>query len=310
MGHLVEIVVPCFNEERALPMLNNKYQQLKKDDPINDYHLLIIDNGSSDLTLQAAVTMASLDKSIRVIRLSRNFGKEASLTAGLNNSIGNLVIPMDADLQDPIELIPTLIKRYDIGDADIILGKRKSRNEDRLHRKIFSHIYSRFFSLISDINLPNNVGEFRLMNRKVDDAFNSIPESEKFVRGIFAFMGIRLATVEYERPARKGSNSRFSFGNLLNFGISGIVSFSTKPLRIATYLGFVGSLLSMLYGITIIILQLTGKISLTGYASVIASILILGSLQLLTIGILGEYVGKTLLESKRRPVYFIEQRWP
>jgi glycosyltransferase involved in cell wall biosynthesis len=232
------------------------------------------------------------------------------LSAGLNNSIGDLVIPIDADLQDPLEIVPELVKKYYESSADVILGKRKNRKNDLKSRSFYSFIYSRLFSKISTVKLENNVGEFRLMNRKVINAFNTLPESERFVRGMFAYLGFQSDVVEYSRPARSSGKSNFTFLKLLNLGIDGFVSFSTKPLRFATYLGFIGSLLSMSYGIAIVLLQLQGKIKVSGYTSILASILILGSLQLLTIGILGEYVGKTLMEAKRRPAYVISQKWP
>jgi glycosyltransferase involved in cell wall biosynthesis len=310
MENIVELIVPCFNEETSLPYFFQKYQELKKYDKKNIYRLLIVDNASTDKTFQKAVDFAKKDSSTSVIQLARNFGKEASLSAGLNNSIGDLVIPIDADLQDPLEIVPELVKKYYESSADVILGKRKNRKNDLKSRSFYSFIYSRLFSKISTVKLENNVGEFRLMNRKVINAFNTLPESERFVRGMFAYLGFQSDVVEYSRPARSSGKSNFTFLKLLNLGIDGFVSFSTKPLRFATYLGFIGSLLSMSYGIAIVLLQLQGKIKVSGYTSILASILILGSLQLLTIGILGEYVGKTLMEAKRRPAYVISQKWP
>lgn len=310
MEDIIELIVPCFNEENSLPYFLEKYQELKNYDKKNTYRLLIIDNASSDKTFQKAVDYARTDSSIRIIGLARNFGKEASLSAGLNNSTGDLVIPIDADLQDPLEIVPELVKKYFESSADVILGKRKNRKNDLKTRTFFSFLYSRVFTKISTVKLENNVGEFRLMNRKVIDAFNTLPESERFVRGMFAYLGFQSEIVEYSRPARSSGKSNFTFLKLLNLGIEGFISFSTKPLRFASYLGFIGSLISMIYGITIVILQLQGKIQVSGYTSILASILILGSLQLLTIGILGEYVGKTLMEAKRRPAYIISQKWP
>ena len=296
---LVEIVVPCYNEELSLPLFFSAYEKLVASAISNDYNfaILIIDNGSKDRTLEVARNFMITNKSIRIIELSRNFGKEASLTAGLSYSIGELIIPIDADLQDPMEAIPLLLARWRQGDADVVLGRRVYLDGGTF-RKFLSLSFGRVFSMMSETKLPIHVGEFRLMNRQVVDAFNKLPESERFVRGLFSWLGFKTVEVDFIRAPRISGKSKFSSLSLLRLAVNGLISF---------ILGFVFSLLSIIGAIFLLFLYFTGRIFLQGYTSLAVGILILGSVQLLTIGILGEYVGKGLIESKRRPIFIVRK---
>jgi glycosyltransferase involved in cell wall biosynthesis len=303
----IDFVVPCFNEEESLEKLFSSFTRVADVLKNYDCSLIIIDNGSSDRTLELSRDMVRRDSRIKCIELSRNFGKEASLSAGLLASRGDAVIPMDADLQDPIDFVIDMIEAWEMGDADIILAKRRTRKGDGHGREILSSFYFRIFRLFSDVDLPSGVGEFRLMDRRVVESFAQLSESQRFVRGLFAWLGFKTKTLEFDRPARQEGKSRFTYLRLLNLAIDGITSFSVVPLRLATLIGILGSISTFLYGLVLLILALFHKISVPGYASLLITVLLLGSIQLLTIGIVGEYVGKTLLESKRRPAFIVRE---
>lgn len=305
----VDVVLPCFNESESLPNFLLEFVKLRTRQR-NRFNigLVLIDNGSTDLTFEIAKTFAELNTNIKCIRLSRNFGKEASLTAGLDATSGDACIPMDCDLQDPMEAVDLLLDAWTDG-IEVVVAKREYDERIFNWRIVASRFYLKFFNRISDTHIENSVGEFRLMSRKVIEAFKLMPETERFTRGLFAWMGFKSIEISYSRGKRENGVSKFNFINLFTLGIHGLTSFSIKPLRIATFLGLIGSISTFLYAITLIFLAFENEIVIPGYASTLVSILLLGSIQLLTIGILGEYVGKTLLEAKRRPVYLIQDRF-
>ena len=305
----VDIVVPCFNEELNLPSFFESYLELIKKVKHCSFQIIIIDNGSADGTLRLAKEFVAKQQHAILLELSRNFGKEASLTAGLEKSTSEIVIPVDADLQDPIELISELIERWLITNADVILARRISRIEDSKFRNFASKLYISFFRKLSDVDLQPNVGEFRLMTRKVVIAFNSMPERQRFVRGMLAWLGFRIEIVDYVRPGRSKGESSFNFSKLLELGIQGVTSFSLKPLRFATFFGFVISGFSAIYAFYILGLAINGKTVIPGYASLLITVLFLGGMQTLFLGVIGEYIGRVLLETKARPNYVIRQEY-
>ena len=306
----VEIVVPCFNEQENLPALFESFLSFrKKMDGAYNVNLLIVDNGSTDETVSVCRTFVRQNSSSKLICLSRNFGKEASLTAGLMESTGDLVVPIDADLQDPIEVIADMLECWEAGGVEVVLARRNSRVGDSKARRFYSKVYIRTFSKLAEIEIPSGVGEFRLMSRKVVDAFKELPESQRFVRGLFSWMGFSTATIEFDRQSRDNGKSRFSFGNLINLGIDGIVSFSTKPLRISIGLGLTTAIFSFVLSIAVVFEKVFRKVPVQGYTSLAFLILFLGGIQLVSIGVLGEYIGKVLMESKRRPIYIISERY-
>ena len=310
MSTTVEIVVPCFNEEENLPALFSSFLAFRAIHAgTYDVKLLIVDNGSSDNTVVNCKNFVDHNPSSKLICLSRNFGKEASLTAGLFESRGDLVVPIDADLQDPIEVISLMLECWARENVDVVLAKRMSRDGDSKSRRFYSRMYIRSFSKLADVEIPSGVGEFRLMTRKVIAAFTELPESQRFVRGLFAWMGFSTATVEFDRQSREKGKSRFSYGKLLNLGIDGIVSFSTKPLRISIGLGLTAAIFSFILSIGVVFEKIFWKVPVQGYTSLAFLILFLGGVQLFSIGVLGEYVGKVLLESKRRPIYIISEKY-
>ncbi len=242
---------------------------------------------------------------IRIINLSRNFGKESAMTAGLEFSLGDVIIPIDADLQDPPELIVKFLEKWREG-FDVVLAKRADRKSDSFFKRKSAELFYKIHNQISNISIPNNVGDYRLMTRRVVDAIKLLPENQRFMKGIFAWVGYPTTTIEYKREVRIAGETSFNGWKLWNFAIDGITSFSTVPLRIWLYIGMSISFLSFLFGITIIIKTLIYGIDLPGYASMLTIILFLGGIQLMGIGILGEYLGRIYNEAKGRPIYIIE----
>ena len=305
--HSVDIVVPCFNEEDSLPLFFAAYLKLINEQPKYSFNIIVVDNGSTDGTLKLAKEFISTTKDGICLELSRNFGKEASMTAGLEKSTAEIVIPIDADLQDPIELIPELLERWAQTGADVVLARRKTRNEDTRFRRNVSRMYISLFRKLSDVDLHPNVGEFRLMTRKVVQAFSLMPERQRFVRGMLAWLGFKIEIVDYIRPSRAGGKSSFNFIRLFELGIQGITAFSVKPLRLATIFGLFIATGSGMYAIYIFALAINNETPIPGYASLLITVLFLGGMQLLFLGVIGEYLGRVLLESKARPNYVIRE---
>ncbi|NBX50678.1 glycosyltransferase, partial [bacterium] len=298
---IVELVVPCYNEADNLQHLFSEFEKLLLIDRSMDYRMLLVDNSSSDATWSIALTYARRNNKLRLIRLTRNFGKEASLSAGLNQSKGDAVIPIDADLQDPITVIPDLVTKWIESRVDVVLAIRNSGKSRSRFREFLSKSYLWLFSTLADMPIERSSGEFRLLSRKFVDAFNALPESERFVRGLFSWMGFETEKIYFDRSFRNSGKSRFSLGRLLRLGMDGLTSFSIKPLRIATLLGIFISGIAMSYAIFILIKTLIHDNPAPGYSSLMIALLFLSGVQLLSIGLVGEYVGRTLLEAKNRP---------
>lgn len=304
---VISVVCPCFNEEDVIDIflehIEPVLEKLNK-----SYEIIFINDGSTDSTLEVLLNAKHKHNNIYVINLTRNFGKEAALTAGLENAMGEVVIPIDVDLQDPPELISLLMEKWEEG-YDVVLAKRVDRTSDSIIKKFSAENFYRIHNKISDISIPHNVGDFRLMSKRVVQTLSTLPENQRFMKGLFAWTGYKTAFVEYKRAARVGGSSNFSGWKLWNFALDGITSFSTVPLKIWLYLGLIISMLSFVYGSFIIIKTLTLGIDLPGYASLVTIVLFLGGIQLIGIGILGEYIGRIYAESKRRPVYIIENKY-
>lgn len=299
------LVVPVFNEAEAVPHFVRRISDLfasSVEGPAIE--MLFVNDGSQDSTLEELLSLQRLDPRIRIVDLSRNFGKEAALSAGLDVARGDVVVPIDVDLQDPPELIAEMIDKWRDG-YDVVAAKRASRNADSWAKRITAGWFYRIHNQISDIDIPENVGDFRLMDRSVVEALRQMPESRRFMKGIFAWMGFRTATVEYARPERVAGTSKFNGWKLWNFALEGTTSFSTVPLRIWTYIGGSVALLSIGFALYTVVKVLIFGIDVPGYASIVVAISLLGGLQLMGIGVLGEYLGRTYMESKRRPVFLI-----
>lgn len=302
----LSIVVPVFNEIETVGLFLDRVTQVFNKASGIDLDILFVNDGSTDNTLDRLLELQQDNSSIRIVDLSRNFGKEAALTAGLKAAVGQVVVPIDVDLQDPPELILNMVEKWREG-FDVVLGKRINRDSDSWAKQKSAVWFYRIHNKIADPEIPENVGDFRLMDRTVVDALNELPESRRFMKGLFAWVGFRTATVEYARPERVAGTTKFNGWRLWNFALEGLTSFSTDPLRIWTYLGGVVALTSFLFAIFIVLRVLIHGIDLPGYASTVIAVTFLGGLQLIGIGIIGEYLGRAYIESKRRPVYLVRQ---
>ena len=303
----LSIVAPCYNEEAVIDVFLEKIfvvlEQLSR-----SYEIIFVNDGSKDATLDLLKKRAKEYAGIRVINLSRNFGKEAALTAGIDASKGEVVIPIDVDLQDPPELIVEFVKKYEEG-YDVVVGKRADRRSDTHAKRISAELFYKMHNKISDIEIPHNVGDYRLMSRRVVEELKKLPETQRFMKGIFAWLGFKTAVVEYKREERAAGSTSFNGWKLWNFALDGITSFSTAPLRIWLYVGIVLAFVAFLFGAWIVIKTLLFGADTPGYASMITVILFLGGIQLMGIGILGEYIGRIYLESKNRPIYIVENEY-
>lgn len=306
-GMLISIVCPFYNEEsaaaaffdRLLPILAAAGEA---------FEIVCIDDGSTDFTLDRLLAARKECPSIRIVELSRNYGKEAALTAGLDAAKGDVVIPIDADLQDPPELIPALLEKWREG-FEVVLAKRATRSEDGAAKRLSAAWYYRVHNAISDLKIPENVGDFRLMDRRVVEAIRSLPEHRRFMKGLFAWVGFRTTMVEYRRGPRSSGTSKFDGWRLWNFALEGITAFGTAPLRIWLYAGMLFALIAFSYAAFIVARTLVYGVDVPGYASLLTVVLMFGGLQMMGLGVLGEYLGRVYLEAKRRPVYIVRKTY-
>lgn len=299
----VSLVVPVYNEDVAIPVF---YQTVTQHLAQYDLEILFVDDGSQDNTEWVARGLAAQDDRIQVLSFTRNFGKEAALMAGLEYAKGDAVIPLDVDLQDPIEVIPKLIEEWQNG-ADVVLAKRVDRSSDSWLKRQSSACFYRLHNLISKTKIEENVGDFRLMSRETVENVKRLNENNLFMKGVLSWVGGKTVVVEYVRPERSTGLSKFNGWKLWNLALEGITSFSTFPLRMWTYIGFSIALLSFLYGGWMIIDKIFWGNDVPGYPSLLVSILFLGGIQLIGIGVLGEYIGRVYMEAKNRPRYLIKK---
>lgn len=301
---LISFVVPVFNEENTIALFLSKIRECKL---LADYSLevIFINDGSVDGTEQIISTLAKENNDVVAINFSRNFGKEAALLAGIFQSRGDAVIPIDVDLQDPIEVVPQLINKWQEG-FDVVLAKRVDRSVDTFLKRTTSKIFYLIYNKIVDNKIEGNVGDFRLMSRRAVEAVKQLPENNLFMKGLLSWVGFPTAVVEYTRSERSAGNSKFKFYKLLNLALEGITSFSTVPLRFWTYLGGTVAFVSFLLAMKIILAKLFFGNPVQGYASLMVAILFLGGVQLIGIGVLGEYIGRIYKETKHRPRFIIK----
>lgn len=304
---VLSIVCPMHDEAAALDAFFARLLPVLQSGG-DSFEIVCINDGSRDDTLQRLRALQPTLPGLRVIDLARNFGKEAALTCGIDQARGAAVIPIDADLQDPPELIPEMLRLWRAG-FEVVLPQRTDRRTDSLLKRKTADWFYRVNNRISDAPLPVNVGDFRLMDRKVVDAVKRLPERHRFMKGLFAWVGFRQATIPYTRAPRSAGRTKFSGWRLWNLAIEGITSFSTAPLRIWTYLGGVVALVAFAYALFIVGRTLVHGTDLPGYASLITVVLFLGGIQLIGLGVLGEYIGRLYGEAKGRPVYIVRDEF-
>jgi glycosyltransferase involved in cell wall biosynthesis len=305
---LISIVAPFYNEAEGINYFRDAILAVVDDIADAAFEIVCVDDGSKDSTLQQLIALSKSDPRFRVLELTRNFGKEAALTAGIDFARGDAVIPIDSDLQDPPELIPVLIDEWRKG-AEVVLARRSDRGTDSFLKRKSAEMFYSFHNRLSSVKIPQNVGDFRLMDRVAVDALKSLPERQRFMKGLFAWIGYKTVVVDYVRKPRAAGETKFSGWKLWNFALEGITSFSTAPLRVWTYIGGLGALLTVTYAIAIILRTLIHGVDVPGYASLLVAVLFFGSLQLISVGLLGEYIGRIYLETKQRPTYLIRREY-
>lgn len=300
----ISLVVPVFNEEEAIPIF---YQAVRKNAELQNHsvEIVFVNDGSVDSTEDIISALSISDDLVKSVNFTRNFGKEPALFAGLEYSSGDAVIPIDVDLQDPIEVIPLLLEKWKLG-ADVVLAKRSDRSSDGHLKRKSAELFYKLHNKISNPKIEENVGDFRLMSREVVENIKSMPERNLFMKGILSWVGGNVEVVEYSRAERVAGNTKFNGWKLWNLALEGITSFSTIPLRIWTYIGLVVAGISFIYGLWMIIDTLAFGNLVRGYPSILVSILFLGGVQLIGIGVLGEYVGRIYVEVKCRPKYIVK----
>jgi len=296
-----------YNESEGVQKLFDALRSLFASVTDIDFEVVCVDDGSRDDTLMKLLPLVTEDHRFHVIELSRNFGKEAALTAGINESTGDAVIPFDADLQDPPELIPEMIKCWENG-AEVVVACRANRDVDSYLKRRTAEVFYHLHNKLSTIKIPKNVGDFRLMDRVVVDALKQLREHHRFMKGLFAWVGYKTVTIEYARKERSAGDSKFSGWKLWNFAVEGFTSFSTAPLKFWSYVGAVGALFTFFYAAMIVGRTLIFGVDVPGYASLLVAVLFFGSLQLISVGILGEYIGRIYVETKNRPIYLIRKK--
>jgi len=305
---LLSVVVPAYNEQEVLPEFHERLSRVL--DGIDlDAEIVYVNDGSQDETLAILQQLHEADPRVAVLDLSRNFGKEIALSAGLQHARGDAVVVIDADLQDPPELIPKLIEEWQDG-YDVVYAKRSERAGETLLKKATAHLFYRLMQKLGEVTIPEDTGDFRLLSRRAVNALNSLGEQHRFMKGLFAWIGYRQKPVLYQRDPRHAGTSKWNYRKLWNLAIEGITSFTTAPLKFATYLGLATALGAFGYGSYMIIKTLLVGNPVPGYPSLIVIVLFLGGVQLMAIGVLGEYVGRIFTETKRRPLYFVNAWQP
>ncbi|MDR3562972.1 MAG: glycosyltransferase family 2 protein [Negativicutes bacterium] len=303
MGN-VSIIVPCFNEEQTVPIFYKSVTPILTELGIG-YEILFVDDGSRDLTQETVLKIAKLDPRVSLISFSRNFGKEAALLAGLEHALGDAVVVMDVDLQDPPELLPQLVKGWQDG-YDVVFTRRVNRQGEPPVRSWFARRFYDIINKLSDVKIVDGARDYRIMSRRVVDSILNLRERARFCKGLFSWVGFSSHCIEYENVARVAGNSSWSFWKLFNYAIEGIVSFSTAPLRLATYFGIVIGILSLGFMLVKIIDTLLYGNPVSGYPSLVSIILFSTGIQLIFLGIIGEYLSRMFKELKARPHYLIK----
>jgi polyisoprenyl-phosphate glycosyltransferase len=302
---LLSVIVPVKNEEQGiLPFVESVGAILEEIAAEQGWEILFVDDGSTDATLAAIVAANQRDPRVRALSFSRNFGKEAALSAGLEHARGNAIIPMDVDMQDPPEVLPEMVAKWREG-YEMVFGVRRGRDSDGWAKRVTAGLYYRAHNAVSADKIPENAGDFRLMDRKVVDVIRQLPERNRFMKGLFAWAGFKQAAVEYDRVERATGTTKFNYWKLWTLALDGITSASTVPLRIWSYVGALVAVFALGYGTFLAVQTMIFGNPVPGYASIMVSVLFLGGVQLISLGVLGEYVGRILTETKQRPLYVV-----
>ena len=300
----ISVLIPCHNEEKSLPLLYPELVKLMDSTPNYQWELMFVNDGSTDGTLEHLRQLRQQDQRVNFVDLSRNFGKEAAMLAGFDYVTGDCMVIIDADLQDPPELIPEMIKWWEQGYEDVY-AKRKTRGRESWLRKRLSLMFYRLLQSSSRFDVLQNVGDFRLLDRSCINALRQMRESERYTKGMYSWIGFKKKEIQFDRGDRVAGSSSWSFRQLFSLAIDGITSFTSLPLRISTVVGFIVSMLAFIYMIYVFIKALIWGDPVQGYPSLVILLLFLGGIQLLSLGIIGEYIGRIYNETKNRPDYIV-----
>ena len=303
---ILSVVVPMYNEEEGAALFFARLEPILQS-VTDDYEIICVDDGSSDSTMAILTRQHVRDRRIKVISLSRNFGKDTALSAGLDHARGDAVIPIDADLQDPPELIPAMVTKWREG-FDVVFATRAQRDSDDMQKRVSAGLFYRIHNWLADVRIPENTGDFRLMDRRVVDAVKNLPEKTRFMKGLFAWVGFKQTGLNYRREARAAGTTKWRYLKLWNFALDGITGSSTVPLRMWTYFGAAIGLGALGYGAWLVIDTLLNGNAVPGYASIMTAVLFFGSINIMATGVLGEYVGRIYTEVRNRPLYLVRDR--
>ncbi|PPA70961.1 glycosyltransferase family 2 protein [Jeotgalibacillus proteolyticus] len=300
----ISFIIPAYNEAENVPLV---HKELKKtfEDLSYQFEIVFVDDGSSDNTLTVLQDMASKCDKVNYVSFTRNFGKEAALIAGLEHVKGDAVIIMDADLQHPVSLIPDLLKGFEEG-YDQVIAKRNRKGDSKL-RTALSNFYYFVINKLTDVDMKNGVGDFRLLSRRAINAMLMLKEGNRFSKGLFSWIGYEQKIIHYENVQRENGESKWSFSNLVNYGIDGMISFNLKPLRVCLYMGLFILFISLIYIMAMFVQVFREGVSVPGYFTTISAVLFLGGLHLFSLGIIGEYIGRIYYEAKQRPLYLVQE---
>jgi polyisoprenyl-phosphate glycosyltransferase len=308
MNKDISIVIPVyFEEENIFPLYERLYSVLSLDMGLY-YEIIFVNDGSTDASVENILLLQKKDPNVRLIDFSRNFGHQIAVTAGIDHASGNTIVLIDADLQDPPELIKKMYNLYKEG-YDVVYAKRRSREGESLFKKLTASLFYRLLDRITDIDIPLDTGDFRLISRRVVEELKRMPEKSRFIRGMVSWVGFRQTFIEYDRDKRHSGKTGYSLFKMINFSINGITSFSSFPLKLATISGFLISFITFIYILKILYLKIFTVETIPGWSSIMVSNLFLGGIILLTLGILGEYIGRIYTELKKRPLYIIKDKY-
>lgn len=303
---VISVIVPVYNEEEVLPAFHARLAAVLDTLPFPT-EVIYVNDGSTDRSLEILRDLRRRDVRLALVDLSRNFGKELALTAGIDHAGGEAVVIIDADLQDPPEVIPELIKPWADDGYDVVYAQRRTRRGDSTLKRLTAFSFYRVINWLSRVRVPPDTGDFRLLSRRAVDALKGVREHHRFMKGLFAWIGFRQIAVPYHRNPRASGKSKWNYIRLWNFSLEGITGFTIAPLKVATYLGLVVAIVAIGFGGVIVWRTLVYGSDVPGYPSLMVVILLLGGLQLTTLGILGEYVGRVFNETKRRPLYLVQE---
>ncbi len=302
----LSVVIPVFNENEVLPQLRERLSPVL-DKCTTDYEIIFVNDGSTDNTLPLLKTWAAQDNRIKIISLSRNFGKEAAVTAGLSAATGQAVIILDADLQDPPEIIPQLWEKFKEG-FDNVYGVRQDRSSDSFFKRATANSFYKLYNRLADTPIPHNAGDYRLLSRRAVNAVLALPERERFMKGLFTWVGYKSVAVPFTREKRAAGKTKWGYWKLWNFALNGLTASTTLPLKLWTYFGLFISLASFVFALWTAYKKLVFGNPVSGYTSIMVAILFFSGVQLITLGVIGEYLSRIFNEVKQRPAYFIDEK--